>query len=43
MKKYRVIDADGHSIENDSQIAHYAEYLGRSMKDAAHGPLSIWP
>ena len=43
MKKFRVIDADGHCVENDSQIVEYAEYGGRSMKGAAGGPLSIWP
>jgi len=43
MKKFRVIDGDGHCIENDSQIVEYAEYGGRSMKGAAGGPLSIWP
>ena len=43
MKKFHVIDADGHCVENNTQIAQYAEYMGRSMKDATSGPLSVWP
>ena len=29
MTRFRVIDADGHCIEHDSQIAEYAEYLSK--------------
>ena len=32
MKKFRVIDVDGHCMERDSQILGYAEYRGRSLK-----------
>lgn len=31
---YRVIDADGHSVERDAEIAEYADYLGTPLKGA---------
>lgn len=42
MKKFRVIDVDGHCVERDSQILNYAEYRGKSLK-GLDAPLSIWP
>jgi len=42
MKKFRVIDVDGHCMERDSQILEYAEYRGRALK-GVDAPISIWP
>jgi len=43
MTKFRVIDADGHCVERDSQLAQYAQYMGRSMKELDPGCFSFWP
>ncbi len=43
MTRFRVIDADGHCIEHDSQIAEYAEYIGRSLKTADRSCFSYFP
>src|SRR2546426_11032812 len=43
MKRFRVIDADGHCIEHDDQIAQYATYLGRSLKNADRSCFSYFP
>src|SRR5262249_25418350 len=42
-KRFRVIDADGHCIEHDDQIAQYATYLGRSLKNADRSCFSYFP
>src|SRR5438876_9384463 len=42
-KRFRVIDADGHCIEHDEQIAQYATYQGRSLKNADRPCLSYFP
>lgn len=41
--KFRVIDADGHCVERDSQIAEYAEYKGKSLKNVDPACLSYFP
>jgi len=43
MKKFRVIDADGHCVERDNQIAEYAEYMGKPLKGIDPGCLSYFP
>jgi len=42
MKKFRVIDVDGHCVERDNQILAHAEYRGRALK-GVDAPISIWP
>ena len=42
-KRFRVIDADGHCIEHDEQIAQYATYQGRSLKNADRSCFSYFP
>ena len=42
-KRFRVIDADGHCIEHDEQIAQYATYLGKSLKNADRSCFSYFP
>jgi len=32
MQKFRVIDADGHCIERDDELAEYVVYRGRSLR-----------
>jgi predicted TIM-barrel fold metal-dependent hydrolase len=44
MGKFRVIDADGHCIERDTELAEYAEYRGRSLRDnAGIGAMPFFP
>lgn len=43
MKKFRVIDADGHCVERDSHIAEHAQYRGRPLKEVDPGCFSYWP
>ena len=43
MTRFRVIDADGHCIEHDSQIAEYGQYVGRSLKTADRSCFSYFP
>jgi predicted TIM-barrel fold metal-dependent hydrolase len=43
MKRFRVIDADGHCVERDSQLAQFAEYLGRPLRNVEPGCFSYWP
>jgi predicted TIM-barrel fold metal-dependent hydrolase len=33
MPKFRVIDADGHCVERDADLAQFAEYRGRPLRD----------
>ena len=42
MKQRRVIDVDGHCIENDSEVLPHIEYSGRSL-GGADVPISLWP
>jgi len=42
MKKFRVIDVDGHCIERDRELLNYAEYRGKPLK-GVDAPISIWP
>ena len=42
MSRFRVIDADGHSVERDREILEYAEYGGRPLK-GMDPAISIWP
>jgi uncharacterized protein len=42
--KYEVIDADGHCVERDDEIAEYVEYRGRSLKGLEGiGSLPLFP
>ncbi len=43
MKKFRVIDADGHCVERDSELAEYAHYLGRPLKTVDRSCFSYFP
>jgi hypothetical protein len=43
MKKFRVIDADGHCVENDAQIQEFAEYRGKSLKNADRSCFAYFP
>jgi len=43
MKKFRVIDADGHCIERDSEIAEHATYRGRPLKNLDRSCFSYFP
>ena len=44
MREFRVIDADGHCVERDVELAPYAEYQGRSLRDASGvGAMPFFP
>ena len=41
---YRVLDADGHIVEHDSELAHYASYRGTSLSGAGGvGAMPFFP
>jgi uncharacterized protein len=43
-KNFRVIDADGHCVERDAELAEYAEYLGMPLKGSGGiGAMPFFP
>lgn len=45
MSKFRVIDADGHCVEREDQLAEYVEYRGRPLRgiEGGVGALPMFP
>src|SRR6476661_5314475 len=41
MTKFRVIDADGHCVERDDELAEYVVYRGRPLRTVEQGVGSL--